>query len=132
MKGLDGKPLITPSELPDDAAAQDWYQHGRRYGLYQANNAITWQTTCTGCAEKLDQHAAGFFDGERSGIAAALRAVREATSDQTTVQEIIDVLAGKVERLLDAHRPLTPGDHHDLVSFWTDPARRGSGPLVQP
>lgn len=50
-------------------------------GLRAANNAITWNTSCLGCAKQLDslinERAAGYVEGEADGYARAVAVLRD-------------------------------------------------------
>ena len=101
--GSDAR-LVPPSAMTDQPIGiREVYEAGRRYGRHEADNAITWMTSCLRCADDLDHHADGYFKGERSGLAAALRAVEESTSSEPEIQSTIDVIKAKVARLLDGY-----------------------------
>lgn len=105
--------MTAPSLTPDKAAKlpigqRELYEAGRAYGRREADNAIAWHTSCTGCAAKLDQHAAGFFDGERSGLAAALRAIADCDSIDPATRDVIAVVRDKVARLAAAYESPKP------------------------
>lgn len=94
-------PLVPPSAMAEQPIGiREVYEAGRQYGRYEANNAITWMTSCLRCADNLDHHADGYFKGERSGLAAALRAIEESTSNDPQTQATIDVIKAKVAKLL--------------------------------
>lgn len=81
---IDGPVLATLAEILAryDSAA---YARGVSEGLRRADNAINWQTSCLGCAEKLDESYAGWCKGHEAGLAEGqaerdlLRRLHEAT-----------------------------------------------------
>jgi hypothetical protein len=57
-----------------------------RAGLAAADNAITWNTTCVGCADQLDtavgERAAGYAEGVRDGRATAAAETLRTVADK--------------------------------------------------
>lgn len=107
MRGADGERLVTPDDIEDMretgalflTGRRTLYEAGRAYGRWEADNAICWHTSCVRCAGNLDQRAAGHFDGERTGLEQAIRALRESASTDPNTQATINVLIAKLERM---------------------------------
>lgn len=85
-----GRKLYFPEAYEGaDRAERDAYERGRGFGHWEADNAINWQLSCMRCASNLDHRAAGFFEGERAGLDAALRVVDQIASRISTTDAFI-------------------------------------------
>lgn len=112
MIGPGGVVLVEPHELENAPQVErDLYEAGRAYGRYEADNAICWMTACTQCARHLDEHAEGFFQGERTGIAQAIHTVAEGRSSDPATQVVLDVVQAKLHRLAAGYDGMPPLDH---------------------
>lgn len=62
---------VAPTKADLERAERAAYERGVAEGLHRANNAITWNVTCLGCADKLDglirERAAGYTEGVAEG-----------------------------------------------------------------
>lgn len=110
MIGPGGVELFPPEVYDASVGARRQldYERGRAYGRFEADNAIVWLTSCIRCAWHLDAQAEGFFQGEHSGLAAALRAVEESTSNDPDTQAVIDVIKAKLSRQLAGYEGMEP------------------------
>jgi hypothetical protein len=79
------------SGLGHDMALEAVYTAGQHAGRRQADNALNWQTTCLGCAARLDKSYADFSSGEESGYRNALRILEQA--EVRPADDTVDFLA---------------------------------------
>lgn len=87
--------LVEPRRYAGDRPViRQAYDDGRRYGRWEADNAISWDTTCVSCAAMLDAAARAHADGEVSGVRSAMAAVeavaaRISTADSFRMAKLV-------------------------------------------
>lgn len=88
----------------------------RAEGRRQADNALNWDTTCIGCAGRLDRLYAERWEGAKDAcraIAAALRAAYAETGDHSLMQAVTIVQAYATQAAQgDVERPDGPDEGH--------------------